>query len=212
MPALPGDIISAYVGETYGKDDVDISDSELNERQREQYEYTEGLAEKYGKFDQGSLSNGAHYSPESPFKEDGLVCSSCVFFIGGHGCEVVHGNIEPEGICKLWIIPEALVSITKGRSNVMGPLMRNASRMHHAKQAANHKAGERYWKDYREPHQTHAFLTGSNMATANLRKPPRPVKAKKKDHPIIAGHKRRRKGQKAIKNSIRNALRSRGAR
>ena len=111
-------------------------------------------------------------------------------------------------------LPGDIISayVSKGRSNIMGPLMRNASRKHSARQAASHKAGERYWNDYREPHQTHAFLTGSNVATANLRKPVRQVKQKKKDHPIIAMHGRRRKGQKALKNIIRNALRSRGAR
>ena len=209
MNALPGDIISEYVG-----GDVDNYDSELNERQREQHEYTESLVEKFGKFDQGSLSDGAHYAPESPFEEDGLICSSCVFFIGGHGCEVVDGNIEPEGICKLWIIPETLVGISKGRSNIMGPLMRNASHMHHTRLAAEAEAGKRYYADYHanSKYRSPGFLTGSNMASTNLRKPERPVKRKKKDHPIIAAHKRRRKGQKAVKNSIRNALRSRGAR
>jgi hypothetical protein len=185
MYALPGDIISAYVT---SEDHADTSDSELNERQREQHEYTESLTKKFGKFDQGSLSNGAHYAPESPFKDEGLICSSCVFFIGGHGCEVVDGNIEPEGICKLWIIPETLVSISKGRSNIMGPLMRNASSMHQARQAAGVKAGEKYYAEYHHKPE---------------------VKHKKRD-PILEWHKRRRKKQKAAKNAVRNELRHRG--
>jgi dsRNA-specific ribonuclease len=44
-----------------------------------------------------------------PFKEEGLMCSNCVFYIGGGACEIVKGKIEPEAICKLWIIPQELI-------------------------------------------------------------------------------------------------------
>jgi HK97 family phage prohead protease len=33
-----------------------------------------------------------------------------VFFEGGRGCEVVAGDIAPEGICKLWVIPADLMA------------------------------------------------------------------------------------------------------
>jgi hypothetical protein len=36
-------------------------------------------------------------------------CSNCVFFRGAKKCEIVRGNIEPEGVCKFWIIPENLL-------------------------------------------------------------------------------------------------------
>ena len=76
-------------------------------RQKALYEAVEGVAELFGKFDQGTGPDGAHYVAESPF--DGMVCSSCVFYEGARGCEVVDGDIAPEGVCKLWIIPEALM-------------------------------------------------------------------------------------------------------
>jgi hypothetical protein len=38
-----------------------------------------------------------------------MVCSSCIFYEGPRGCEVVEGDIAPEGICKLWIIPAELL-------------------------------------------------------------------------------------------------------
>jgi hypothetical protein len=76
-------------------------------RQQAMYDATEGVAELFGKFDQGSGPDGAHYVAESPF--DGLACSSCLFYEGARACEVVGGDIAPEGVCKLWIIPEALV-------------------------------------------------------------------------------------------------------
>jgi HK97 family phage prohead protease len=76
-------------------------------RQQALYDSVEGVAELFGKFDQGMGPDGAHYVAESPF--DGLVCSSCLFYEGARACEVVDGDIAPEGVCKLWIIPEDLV-------------------------------------------------------------------------------------------------------
>lgn len=76
-------------------------------RQLALYDAVEGVAELFGKFDQGVGPDGAHYVPESPF--DGLACSSCLFYEGGRACEVVDGDIAPGGVCKLWIIPSDLV-------------------------------------------------------------------------------------------------------
>jgi hypothetical protein len=79
----------------------------LNERQSDQAEAYYDIVEEYGQFDQGSGPDGAHYAPgsDNPFKSDGLMCSSCIFFEDG-ACEIVSGDIDPEGVCKLWIIPE----------------------------------------------------------------------------------------------------------
>lgn len=51
----------------------------------------------------------AHYIDESPFVDEGLACLNCVAYcpeVGG--CYWVEGAIAPEGICKLWVIPERL--------------------------------------------------------------------------------------------------------
>jgi hypothetical protein len=32
-----------------------------------------------------------------------------VFYLGGGGCEIVEGKIDPMGLCKLWIIPQDLI-------------------------------------------------------------------------------------------------------
>jgi hypothetical protein len=84
----------------------------LNKRQQALYDYYEKTVEEFGMFRLDSKANGAHYAPaeENPFKEKGLICANCVFFIGGGGCEIVAGRIEPEAICKLWIIPEELIN------------------------------------------------------------------------------------------------------
>jgi HK97 family phage prohead protease len=74
------------------------------------YSALEAITEYGGKFDQSTGANGAHYVAESPFAEENLVCANCVFYEGGRGCEIVSGDIAPEGICKFWIISEAVLS------------------------------------------------------------------------------------------------------
>jgi HK97 family phage prohead protease len=82
----------------------------LTPRQLSQYDADEENVELFGKLDRGIGPDGAHYVEESPFAAEGLVCSSCVFFQGGNGCEIVDGPVSPGGICKRWIIPAALVT------------------------------------------------------------------------------------------------------
>ena len=93
------------------EEDMDDPKSKLNARQKMMYEQYEATVEMHGMFDQTSLGNGAHYAPASnnPFIKEGLICSNCVFFKGGQGCEIVAGTIQPNAVCKLWIIPNQLL-------------------------------------------------------------------------------------------------------
>lgn len=86
-------------------------ESGLTPRQFTMYDLFETMAENFGKWDQTTGADGAHYAPAeaNPFKEEGLMCVNCAFFQGGGRCEIVEGEIEPEAICKLWIIKEQLL-------------------------------------------------------------------------------------------------------
>lgn len=84
-------------------------DHPLNERQTALYEAVECVVEQFGQFDQDARANGAHYMPESPFVAEGLACANCAFYDGARACEVVRGDIDPAGVCKLWIIPADLI-------------------------------------------------------------------------------------------------------
>jgi len=81
----------------------------FTERQMRQYFATEKIVGEFGKFEQSVGPDGAHYVPKSPFSEEGLLCANCLYYEGPRGCEVVEGDIAPEGICKLWVIPQDLV-------------------------------------------------------------------------------------------------------
>lgn len=99
-------------GESNGEEDEEKLEPNLKPRQQMQYELSESIVEKYGKWDQTSGANGAHYAPadKNPFKNQGMICANCIFYEGGRGCELVSGTIEPEAICKLWIIDESLIT------------------------------------------------------------------------------------------------------
>lgn len=83
----------------------------LNPVQEALYAGLEGVAEQIGGFDQGVGAQGSHYMDGSlnPFTDEGIRCANCVFFRGGGACEIVVGEIDPEGLCKFWIIPEDLI-------------------------------------------------------------------------------------------------------
>jgi hypothetical protein len=85
----------------------------LNERQQSLAESYTKTALEYGMFNQTSFADGAHYAPAAvnPFKKTGMMCQNCLFFAeGANQCMIVAGMIEPEAICKLWVIPESKIN------------------------------------------------------------------------------------------------------
>lgn len=77
----------------------------LTPRQKELVDGYSEVEELFGQFDQGIGPDGAHYVAASPFASEGLLCQNCVFYRGPRGCGIVSGDIDPNGICKLWVIP-----------------------------------------------------------------------------------------------------------
>jgi hypothetical protein len=90
---------------------IDESDWVFNARQKYLYDELEDIAETFGKFDAGTGADGAHYmtADDNPFAGNGMACSNCAFYAGPRACEIVTGDIDPGGLCKFWIIPEALL-------------------------------------------------------------------------------------------------------
>jgi signal peptide peptidase SppA len=78
----------------------------LTPRQKEMVDGYVEVEELFGAFDQGIGPDGAHYVAASPFAAEGLLCQNCVFYRGPRGCGIVSGDIDPNGICKLWVIPQ----------------------------------------------------------------------------------------------------------
>lgn len=80
------------------------------------YKALEDLVEVVGKFDQTTNNNGAHYVNPSPFAAEGMNCANCYFYEGPRACEIVDGDIAPEAVCKLWIIPEELITSARAQT------------------------------------------------------------------------------------------------
>jgi len=84
-----------------------MTDESLSDRQKELVTDLIELTDKFGKFGPGIDSEGSHYTPaeNNPFKSEGLICANCAFFsYDSKSCSIVEGQIEPEAICKFWVI------------------------------------------------------------------------------------------------------------
>jgi len=85
-------------------------------RQKAIYEALEEVVEVFGYFDKGIGEGGVHYIEPSDnvFKNEGLMCSQCAFFNGGGVCELLAPTdlVEPDAVCKFWIIPDATAPAT----------------------------------------------------------------------------------------------------
>lgn len=80
---------------------------ELTPRQSALVNAYVAIADTYGKFGWGTDSEGSHYTPaeKNPFKAEGLVCKNCALYAeDSQSCSIVAGMIEPEAICKFWVI------------------------------------------------------------------------------------------------------------
>lgn len=86
---------------------------EFNTRQRMMVSSLVEVTHDAGKFDQGVGANGAHYMPaaKNPFAVQGIACEYCFFYQPEGQCAIVEGMVEEYGVCKLWIIPEAVIAM-----------------------------------------------------------------------------------------------------
>jgi HK97 family phage prohead protease len=92
----------------------------LTPRQEMLESQIKNVVEVFGLFDQSTGADGAHYVEESPFAAEGMVCSSCAFFEGTNACEVVAGDIKPNAVCKFWIIPQDLMTVSASAKEPTG--------------------------------------------------------------------------------------------
>jgi hypothetical protein len=83
-------------------------------RQRAQVVAYKLIAGTAGQWERGIDNEGAHYIEKHSFRDEGIVCANCVFYKGPRACEIVKGEIDPMGICKLWVIPDMYLKSDNG--------------------------------------------------------------------------------------------------
>jgi hypothetical protein len=79
----------------------------LSPRQEDLVEELLDIVKEHGKFGWGIDSEGSHYTPAelNPFKAEGLICANCAFYAkDSKSCSIVDGVLEPEAICKFWVV------------------------------------------------------------------------------------------------------------
>lgn len=97
-----------------GKDTEDMATREgegaewMTARQRALAHKLESIAETFGPWDGGTGADGAHYiaPADNPWTDDGLACARCAFYRGGGGCEILAQSVNPDGLCRFWIVPD----------------------------------------------------------------------------------------------------------
>lgn len=126
----------------------------LNDRQEALYDELEAVVEDYGVFDKGIGPNGAHYvdAEKNPFKEEGMVCSNCAFYVGPRGCELVKGDIDPDAICKFWLIPENLVVVNEEprKKSLISSSIHRAPKRRRKKYIKRIRKDDAEWQDLTE--------------------------------------------------------------
>ena len=80
----------------------------MTARQRALADKLDNIADTFGPWDGGIGANGAHYIPaaDNAWVDDGLACARCAFYRGGGGCEIVGQQVDPQGVCRFWIVPD----------------------------------------------------------------------------------------------------------
>ena len=100
--------------EDTGMEDTGMEDTEdaylnaipgLTDREKALYKATEEVVDEYGAYPKEE----AHYMTANPFVDQGMKCGNCIYYKPGGACEVVQGQIDPNALCKLWIISKNLL-------------------------------------------------------------------------------------------------------
>lgn len=72
------------------------------------------IAEQYGKFDEDGSGIWAGYesAEENEEKVIGVKCSNCALYAGGNVCEIIAFDVDPDGKCRLAVIPDGYVNMS----------------------------------------------------------------------------------------------------
>lgn len=63
---------------------------------------------KVGGFARDAGSEGAGYvtAAKNTGAASGFKCGNCAFFRGRNGCAIVRGEVQADGVCRLYVIPQ----------------------------------------------------------------------------------------------------------
>jgi hypothetical protein len=87
---------------------------ELVPEERDMAEALIEIAERYGKFNEDGTGIYAAYTPADINRDAniGVKCANCVLYLGGTECKIIARAVEPEGKCRLAVIPDGVVNMS----------------------------------------------------------------------------------------------------
>lgn len=85
----------------------------LTQDEKELHDALVQIAERHGKFDEDGSGIWAGYTPASDNEDSeiGVKCSNCSLYLGGQACAIIALAVEPEGVCRLAVIPDGYVNM-----------------------------------------------------------------------------------------------------
>lgn len=94
------------------KSNSSITASALVPEERDMANAILEVVAKHGKFDEDGEGVWAGYIPAAANdrKYIGVKCENCVFYQGGDSCAVISLPVEPEGMCRMSMIPDGLIN------------------------------------------------------------------------------------------------------
>jgi hypothetical protein len=105
------DLLPASHPKSSKKSNSTITASALVPEERDFADAILSVVEKHGKFNEDGTGVWAGYTPanENEDADIGVVCSNCVFYQGGDQCAIISLPVEPNGKCRLAVLPDGAV-------------------------------------------------------------------------------------------------------
>lgn len=106
------DLLPASHPRSTKKSNSTITASALVPEERDFADAILAVVEKHGKFNEDGEGVWAGYTPadENEDADIGVICGNCVFYQGGDQCAIISLPVEPNGKCRLAVLPDGAVN------------------------------------------------------------------------------------------------------
>jgi len=114
------DLLPASHPKSSKKSNSALTASGLVPEERDLADAILSVVEKHGKFNEDATGVWAGYTPADKNTDAGIgvICANCVFYQGGADCAIISLPVEPNGKCRLAILPDGVVTAKKNTQDI----------------------------------------------------------------------------------------------
>jgi hypothetical protein len=114
------DLLPASHPKSSKKSNSALTASGLVPEERDLADAILSVVEKHGKFNEDATGVWAGYTPANKNTDAGIgvICANCVFYQGGADCAIISLPVEPNGKCRLAILPDGVVTAKKNTQDI----------------------------------------------------------------------------------------------